>query len=128
MRWSQDGITFVVGAEITVESPVPQTYERHFRTATYRTFRPSWNFTSSEKMENWDVILCVADTKFFAHKTVRVERPYTHERDSGPLGEPQPTVTARQPNYAALSYSHSTFPVNPRALESPRETARKGVR
>ncbi|KAH7693336.1 hypothetical protein AAVH_39630, partial [Aphelenchoides avenae] len=30
----------------------------------------SWNFASSEQTKDWDVILCVGDTKFYAHKRV----------------------------------------------------------
>ncbi|KAH7698259.1 transport and golgi organization-like protein, partial [Aphelenchoides avenae] len=50
------GGTSVVGAEVTVEPAVLST--------------SSWNFTCSEQMENWDVVLCVGDAKFYAHKTI----------------------------------------------------------
>ncbi|KAH7705257.1 Protein BATH-25 [Aphelenchoides avenae] len=50
------GATFIIGAEVTVESPA-------------RPMSP-WNFESSEQMVNWNVILCVGDTKFYAHKMI----------------------------------------------------------
>ncbi|KAH7712170.1 hypothetical protein AAVH_20476 [Aphelenchoides avenae] len=29
-----------------------------------------WNFTSSAQMKNWDVVLCVGETKFYVHKSI----------------------------------------------------------
>ncbi|KAH7684565.1 Protein BATH-25, partial [Aphelenchoides avenae] len=48
--------TCILGAEVTVPQPAYST--------------SSWNFESSEQTENWDVILCVGDAKFYAHRTI----------------------------------------------------------
>ncbi|KAH7699768.1 hypothetical protein AAVH_33127 [Aphelenchoides avenae] len=56
--WMNKNGTFIVGAEVTMESSALPT--------------SSWTFASSEQMDNWDVVLCVGDMKFYAHKTVRI--------------------------------------------------------
>ncbi|KAH7706858.1 hypothetical protein AAVH_25921 [Aphelenchoides avenae] len=32
-------------------------------------YKSPWNFTSSEEIVNWDVVLCVGQSKFYAHKS-----------------------------------------------------------
>ncbi|KAH7701889.1 hypothetical protein AAVH_30970, partial [Aphelenchoides avenae] len=44
----------ILGAEVTLPQPAPST--------------SPWKFTSSEQMEDWDVILRVGESKFYAHK------------------------------------------------------------
>ncbi|KAH7703177.1 kelch-like protein 5-like protein, partial [Aphelenchoides avenae] len=55
-RLSYDLATFIIGAEVTLPWAAIS--------------KSPWNFTSSEQMENWDVILSVGETKFYAHKSV----------------------------------------------------------
>ncbi|KAH7705911.1 kelch-like protein 18-like [Aphelenchoides avenae] len=54
--YGQDLATFIIGVEIILPwAPISKS---------------PWNFTSSDLMENWDVILCIGETKFYAHKSM----------------------------------------------------------
>ncbi|KAH7709298.1 hypothetical protein AAVH_23448, partial [Aphelenchoides avenae] len=59
----------ILGAEVTLPQAAISTFECPTMACTNAKFRSSWDFTSSEQMENWDVILRVGETKFYAHKT-----------------------------------------------------------
>ncbi|KAH7722251.1 hypothetical protein AAVH_10253 [Aphelenchoides avenae] len=54
-----DVATFYIGVEVSVAGEQPT-----------NASRSPWTFTSSEQMPNWDVILSVGETNFYAHRAV----------------------------------------------------------
>ncbi|KAH7699281.1 hypothetical protein AAVH_33614, partial [Aphelenchoides avenae] len=54
--------SFYIGAEVTVSGETPA------GGTLYAGSESPWNFASSDEMQNWDVVLSVGDSKFYAHR------------------------------------------------------------